>query len=97
MSSENPNASSAGTQANLSIGGGPHIRMRVSSPGGGMCFPTICQAHGIEAVAISVVAMSGLRGIDQSVGGIHTATRRRGTTQGVAVINVQDVLLHVDP
>ncbi len=41
MSSENPKASNAGTQANLSMGGGPHMRMRVSAPGAGMCSATI--------------------------------------------------------
>lgn len=41
MSSENPKASNAGTQANLSMGGGPHMRMRVSAAGAGMCSATI--------------------------------------------------------
>lgn len=41
MFSENPNASSAGRHANLSMGGGPHMRIRVSAPGSGMCSDTI--------------------------------------------------------
>lgn len=41
MSSEKPNASNAGRQANLSMGGGPHMRMRVSAPGPGRCSDTI--------------------------------------------------------
>lgn len=45
MSSEKPNASSAGRHANLSMGGGPHMRIRVSSPGAGMFADTICRTR----------------------------------------------------
>ena len=48
MSSEKPNASSAGRHANLSMGGGPHMRIRVSSPGAGMFADTICRTRRLD-------------------------------------------------
>ena len=41
ISSEYFNSCNAGEQANLSIGGGPHMRISVSGPGAGMCAETI--------------------------------------------------------
>lgn len=102
MSSENPNASSAGTQANLSIGGGPHMRTRVSAPGGGMCFSTICQAQGIESsterLLLAVVATSGLRVLTpQLVGYMILLYSRTGenTEGGGSLLYTSRMLLQI--